>query len=130
MANGVISDENWNKPRPWKINMPEDNVTTFHNTLNLLISKGAHVVLVYPSIIKSHETSNPEAFQHMMNYFQSIADSHPNIDFLNYAPLISHRQELFEDPVHINRKGESILTAELIKDLKKIFNQKQSSHLP
>ncbi len=126
-ANGVISNEKWSQPAPWKVNMPEDNVNIFHETLDLLINNGAHVILVYPSIIKSYETSNPEAFQYMMNYFQSLADAHPKIDFLNYAPIISHRQELFEDPVHLNRQGEAIITENLINDLKSIFAKKQPS---
>lgn len=126
LASGVISNEKWNQPRPWKVNMPEDNVKIFHETLDLLINSGAHVILVYPSIIKSYETSNPEAFQYMMNYFQSLADSHPKIDFLNYAPLISHRQELFEDPVHINRQGEAIITKELLRDLNSIFEREKT----
>lgn len=121
MARGVISNKKWNQPRPWKVNMPEDNVKIFHETLDLLINSGAHIILVYPSIIKSYETSNPEAFQFMMNYFQSLADAHPKIDFLNYAPLVSHRQELYEDPVHLNRQGEAIITENLIDDLKSIF---------
>ncbi|MBR6575704.1 MAG: hypothetical protein IKK73_01080, partial [Akkermansia sp.] len=126
LASGVISNEKWNQPRPWKVNMPEDNVKIFHETLDLLINSGAHVILVYPSIIKSYETSNPEAFQYMINYFQSLADSHPKIDFLNYAPLISHRQELFEDPVHINRQGEAIITKELLRDLNSIFEREKT----
>lgn len=124
LARGVISDENWNRPRPWNIHMPTETVKMFQDTLDLLINSGAHVVLVYPSIIKSYETSNPEAFQYMMDYFQSLADNNPNIDFLNYAPLISHRQELFEDPIHLNREGEAIITEHLIKDLQNIFSRK------
>lgn len=126
LALGIISDEKWNQVRPWKVNMPEENVKFFHDTINLLIERGAHVILVYPSVIKSYETSNPEAYQYMMNYFQSLADAHPHIDFLNYAPIISHRQELFEDPVHINRQGEAIITKELIKDLRLIFTKKNN----
>ena len=123
LSNGVISKENWHKPRPWNVYMPEKNVRLFHDTLDLLVNSGAHVVLVYPSIIKSYETTNPEAFQYMMNYFQSLADNNPKIDFLNYSPLISHRQELFEDPVHINRQGEAIISKALIKDLQAIMQQ-------
>ena len=126
LAGGVISDANWNRPRPWKVNMAEENVKLFHATLDLLISRGAHVILLYPSTIKSYRTSNPEAFQHMMNYFQSLADNSPHIDFLDYSPVISHRQELFEDPIHINRQGEVIVTDMLIKDLQKIINRKES----
>jgi len=120
LAGGVISDDKWKRSRPWDVYMPKKNVELFHESLELLIKSGAHVVLVYPSIIKSYETSNPEAYRYMINYFQSLADSHPKIDFLNYAPVISHRQELFEDPVHINRQGEAIITEHLIQDLKKI----------
>lgn len=125
LASGTISNENWNKPRPWKVNMPEENVRYFHETLDILTSRGAHVILLYPSIIKSYETSNPEAFAYMMNYFQTLADNHPQIDFLNYAPLFSHRQELFEDPVHLNRKGEALVTQQLIRDLQSIMSKKQ-----
>lgn len=126
LASGVINDESWNRPRHWEIRMPEETVRLFHNTLDLLLNSGAHVVLVYPSIIKSFETSNPEAFQHMMNYFQSLADNNPNIDFLNYAPLVSHRQELFEDSVHLNREGEAIITKLLIRDVNEIIGRKDS----
>ena len=127
LASGTISDADWKKPRPWKVFMPEKNVKIFRDTINQLVASGAHVVLVYPSIVKSYETSNPEAFQYMMNYFRTLADDNPNIDFLNYAPLISHHQEFFEDPVHINRKGEIVFTNELIKDLKIIIAKKRGT---
>lgn len=121
LSDGIISDENWNKLRPWGVYMPRENVKIFHDTIDLLIEHGSHVVLIYPGIIQSYQTSNPEAYTYMMNYFQTMADNHPRIDFLRYDVLFSHRQELFEDSVHINRAGEKLLTCQLIKDLRGII---------
>ncbi len=125
LSRGQISTENWNKPRPWSPAMDEENVKAFHEAVQLMLDNGAHVVLVYPSTIQSYRTSNPEAYEYMMNYFRTMADNHPRIDFLDYSPLYAHRQELFEDPVHLNRMGEKLLTQQLIRDLKGIMQQKK-----
>lgn len=123
LSRGQISLEAWNKPRPWSVWMPEDNVKAFQEAVQLMLDNGTHVVLVYPSLIHSFRTSNPKAYEYMMNYFRTMADNHPRIDFLDYSPLYGHRRELFEDSVHLNRQGEKLLTEQLIKDLREIMQK-------
>lgn len=123
LSDGVISEEKWNKPHPWDVYMPEKTVRIFHETVDLLLENGCHVVLVYPGTIQAYQKSNPEAHEFMMNYFRTMADNHPGIDFLDYGPIFSHRREYFEDSVHINRAGEKVFVHHLIKDLQEIMNK-------
>lgn len=117
--NGIIPDARWNSQPQWKVNMPKDIEQTFLDTINLLVKQGCHVILVHPPVIDAFRKANPDAFAYMIAYYQQLADSHPQIDFIDYSPQFSHRQELFEDPVHVNRAGEKLMTEALIHDLRK-----------
>ena len=118
---GIIDEKTWSAPRNWKVHMPKDKVALFRKTLDALLERGCHVILVHPPVIESFEKSNPEAYQEMMAYYRELADKDTRIDFLDYGPMFSHRRELFEDPVHVNRLGEKLMTEALIKDLRKII---------
>lgn len=122
--NGKISDERWNAAYNWDICMPEKTVQTFHKTINYLIERGCHVILVHPPVAEGYEKGNPEAFAYMMSYYQQMADNSPHIDFLDYGKQFSHSQEIFEDPVHVNREGAKQMTQALIADLKRIMNKR------
>lgn len=120
---GVINEQAWAARRSWKRHMPEDKVALFRKTLDILLESGCHVVLVHPPVIESFEKSNPEDFRKMMDYYRELAESDPRIDFLDYGPMFSHRRELFEDSVHVNRLGEKLMTEVLINDLRKIMQR-------
>lgn len=121
--NGVISDARWNASYQWGVDMPEEKIAIFRQTLDFLLENGCQVVLVHPPVIEAYRRSNPEAFEYMRNYYQQLADSDPRIHFLDYGPLYSHRQELFEDPVHVNRICERMMTEELIRDMMRIMGR-------
>ena len=104
--------------------MPEEKVAIFRQTLDFLLENGCQVVLVHPPIIDAYRRSNPEAYEYMRNYYQQLADSDPRIHFLDYGPKFSHRQEFFEDPVHVNRTCERLMTEELIRDMKRIMGRR------
>ncbi len=123
LQDGVINEQSWAAPRSWKRYMPEDKVILFRKTLDLLLERGCHVILVHPPLIESIEKSNPGDYRKMIDYYRELAENDPRIDFLDYGPQFSHRRELFEDPVHVNRLGEKLMTEALIKDLRKIMQR-------
>lgn len=124
LSNGAISEKEWSRPRNWTLTMSEELLTVFHDTINLLLKHNCHVVLVYPGIIQSFREGNPEAYNTIINFYQSLADQHPNIDFLDYSEHFSPFKEMYEDSVHINRKGEQLFSRMLINDLQKIIREK------
>ena len=123
LDDGTLADERWREVPHWGVYMPEETVAVFQKTLQLLEESGCHVVLVMPPVIEAYQKANPEAYEQMVAYYQQLADSSPHIDFLNYCPLLSHRKEVFRDPVHLNSHGGNIMTDALIQDLKKLMNK-------
>lgn len=123
LSDGIISDDDWNRKRG-KIQVSDKIVQVFRESIDLLTKNNCHVILVYPGIIQAYQDSDPETYNANIKYFQAMADENPHIDFLNYSPVFSHRQELFEDSVHINRQGEKIFTKLIIEDIQKIIEKK------
>lgn len=126
--NGRITDADWKSPHPWEVYIDKEAEEIFLKTIDLLLKHNCHIVLVHPPIIDSYRSSNPEAFEYMMNYYKRLADSNPNIDILDYGPLLSNKQEIFEDPVHVNLTGCKLMTEALIQDMRKIMSKESSPH--
>ncbi|MBQ3240667.1 MAG: hypothetical protein IJB00_05715 [Akkermansia sp.] len=120
MEDGIVSDKVWNMKRD-KIRNSDELVQLFYETIEYLRDNNCHVVLVYPGIIRGHRDADPETFDANIELFQALAAKHPNVDFLNYGPMFSHRKEIFEDSVHLNRAGEKEFSIQLIKDIEDII---------
>lgn len=123
MEDGIVSDKVWNMKRD-KIRNSEELIKIFYNTIDFLCENNCHVILVYPGIIRGHRDADPETFDANIELFQSLAANNPKVDFLNYGPRFSHRKEIFEDSVHLNRAGEKEFSIQLIKDIENIIREK------
>lgn len=121
--NGIIPDERWKLTYHLPAGFPEPTVKLFHDTVDLLVKRGCHVVLVHPPIIEGYRKGSPEKFARMKAYFRKMADESPHIDFLDYCPGFDHCQHLFEDPVHVNREGERQMTELLIRDMRRLMDK-------
>jgi len=105
-----------------KISFDKDLQSKFEDILNLTFNKKIKLVLIYIPTIGMLNRAEPEKFKQAMNLIQVYETKYPNVYFLDYNKDLQNNYDLFDDPVHLNFKGNKIVTVRLINDLKKIFN--------
>lgn len=117
----VISQERWATRPGWQIYRPAHAVKQFTDTVDFILSRGSCLVLVHPAAAESWRKYDPQAYEEMVNFYKSIADNHPKIEYLDYNPQLSDKREYFSDPIHLNAQGQIEMTKLLIEDMKKIM---------
>jgi len=105
-----------------KIELNTKSVKLFISTMKLIEKKGAKVLLVYIPTIDILNDAEPKKFKELIEFFKKVDKDNANISFLNYNELFSHQHDLFFDPVHLNPKGQKVVTEKLIKDIGVIYN--------
>lgn len=116
--NWVMSEQQWNEMKPVPPRIDHEVMACFRQTLDFLVSRGCRVVLVEAPI--AYRNLCPREIEEVSAIFQSIAEASPHIDYFNYGPSFCAQRELFCDPVHVNHRGEKLVTEALIQDLKQI----------
>lgn len=94
----------------------------FEETLQLLTTKGIHVVLVNTPIAKQLNEFQPELYESLIAYFRSLAQESACISYWDLNPEFSDNYQIFYDYIHLNRLGQKIITKELIRLTKKNLN--------
>lgn len=105
-----------------KINSTEENRTIFERSIKKLLNKNIKVVLLYVPTIAPYNQAEPGKFENEIRYFNNLATTMPGVSYLEYLSPWSHDYSLFFDPIHMNPKGQEIITGQLVKDLKPILN--------
>ena len=62
-----------------------------------------------------------QKFEETLRIFNSLEKEFSNVSILNYQEPYSHDYSLFFDPIHMNPKGQKMLTLQLTNDLKRII---------
>ncbi|WP_426431335.1 hypothetical protein ACPX19_02715 [Winogradskyella sp. HB-48] len=99
-----------------KVNNDQQNIEIFYKTLSLLKSKGIKVILLHVPTVDLLETYQQESFNETMAIFENVVDE--DVAFLDLQEPWSSKYELFYDPIHLNPKGQEVITGALIDYLK------------
>ncbi len=66
-----------------------------------------------------HKSGNsPERYDAMVQWFADFANGHENVEYWDFNPEYSSRHELFHDRLHLNAKGQQVITTEIINKLR------------
>jgi hypothetical protein len=103
-----------------KIQLKEEGVTLFKETLETIKDNGAVAVLVYVPTIDILNEVEPSKFKQVIGLFDKIAKEDENVYFLNYNEPFSHQHNLFFDPVHLHGGGQKVVTDALIRDIDRL----------
>lgn len=103
-----------NKQR--KIDLNKELIQTFENTLQLLTQRNISVILVNTPIAMPLNEYEPDSYRHIISYFQEITKKNRLISYWDYNPVYSNNYSLFFDPIHLNPKGQEVITQELIQN--------------
>lgn len=103
-----------------KIEFNEESRDLFMKTIGTIKAQGAIVVLVHIPTVDVMNEAEPEKFKQIISLFEKISEEDKSVYFLNYNEPFSHQYDLFFDPVHLNPKGQRVVTEALIRDIKSI----------
>ena len=104
-----------------KISFDKDNMITFEETLKYINDKGIELYLLYIPTIDILNNAEPAKYNQAVGKLQSLSDKYKHVTFLNYNPLLASDHTIFFDSVHLNRKGQKLVTTMLAKDLNTLF---------
>ena len=104
-----------------KINNNSDNIRVLEETLSLLRENNINVILLNLPTIDKLTTIQKEDFNNTFRIFKNLTND--QVEFVDFQEPWSHRYDLFFDPIHLNPKGQSLITEKLIECLK--FNDNE-----
>lgn len=99
------------------IQMNPELIDEFKETTAMLTERGVKVVLVNTPTLDLLNNFEPEKYQMMVDWFQGYADAEPLVEYWDFNPEFSHRHELFYDRIHLNAKGQQVISKEITKKL-------------
>ena len=92
----------------------------FRQTVDMLTARGVKVILVNTPTLDLLNDFEPEKYAQIMQWFRDYADSEPLVEFWDFNPQYQSDYSLFSDRLHLNRKGQKVITEELIKRINQL----------
>lgn len=105
------------------IQMNEQIIAQFKETMKMLTDRGVSVILVNTPTLDLLNNFESEKYKAIMKWFEDFAKSNEHVLFWDFNPSYQSDYSIFSDRLHLNRKGQEILTGELVKDLKRLRNE-------
>lgn len=99
------------------IGMNENLMSQFRETVEFITSRGKTVILVNTPTLDLLNQYEPEKYERIMNWFREFADSNPKVLFWDFNPQYESDHTIFADRLHLNKKGQEVITTELIKKI-------------
>lgn len=126
--NGVIDVEAYKKVlengTERHIQMNQELVDEFKETMDMLTSRGVKVVLVNTPTLDLLNAFEPDKFQMMVDWFQMYADEQPLVEYWDFNPEYTSRYELFYDKIHLNVEGQKVISPLITSKLRLfLFNK-------
>lgn len=103
-----------------RLRMNERLMGEFQETIALLTQRGIKVILVNTPTIDLLNNYEGEAYDRIINWYKAYADAHPLVEFWDFNPAHSGDYSIFSDKIHLNRKGQQIISGEIITRMKKL----------
>lgn len=103
-----------------RIQMNPVLIEQFQQTIGLLTSRGVKVILVNTPTLDLLNDFEPEKYEQVMEWFHKYADSDENVYFWDFNPKYKSDYSMFHDRLHMNQKGQQIITDEIIDKLNKL----------
>lgn len=118
-TNQIDMDEFERQLTKWKNNISfnKDLMHQLNDLITMLTERNINVVLVNtPTLDKLNHTQH-ENYKKIMNYYRGLANKNNKVDFIDFTKYES-KHEIFFDPLHLNVKGQTLVTDSLIQYLK------------
>ena len=100
------------------IQMNEELINAFCETIEMLNARGVKVILINTPTLDLLNNFEPEKYAMVMLWFNNYAKNNNMVEFWDFNPEFSSRHDLMYDRLHLNVKGQQIVTTAIIKRLK------------
>ena len=107
----------------WHISLDKQNMAKFVETLEYLEKENIGVILLALPCVDLLNTAEPELYAQVWEFLRQQTAKFPNVHFLDFNPEFSHQYELFGDPIHLNPKGQQIVTRVVGEKLTELFKE-------
>lgn len=114
---GRISKTIFDRASQRAMNFEEAHRLSFEHSVKLLTDQGIKVILINTPVSHGFACRNPEDYERIFSYFRDFAASRVGVEYLDYNPDYSHNCTIFYDLIHVNSKGQKILTERMRSDL-------------
>ncbi len=98
-------------------------IDEFKETIKIITDRGINVLLVNTPTVDLLNQYEPEKYTFMINWFTNFADNNELVEFIDYNPKYSTDYSIFSDRLHLNGKGQQIITTELINHIINLENE-------
>lgn len=99
------------------IMMNDTLIHQFKETIDMLTERGVKVILVNTPTLDLLNNYQPDKYKRIMNWFTEYADKDSLVYFWDFNPLYSANHSIFSDRIHLNNRGQNLITQELINRL-------------
>ncbi|GHT75453.1 hypothetical protein AGMMS50262_10800 [Bacteroidia bacterium] len=96
------------------IEMNPDLMAIFEETIDRITQKNIQVVLVNTPLVDVLNNAGSENYREMIDFYKNYALTHELVDYWDFNPEYSSDYSIFHDPIHLNPKGQKIITSEII----------------
>lgn len=100
------------------INMNEELMAEFTETVEMMTRRGVRVILVNTPTLDLLNDFEPDKYAQMVAWYEDYAQKNDLVEYWDFNPEYSSRHDLMFDRLHLNVKGQQVITGELIKKLK------------
>lgn len=103
------------------IKFEEENIKLFKETLDFLQQKNVRVFLINTPMVDLLNEAEPEKYAQILSMFRHFELQYTNTVFLDFNPEFSSDYSLFFDYIHLNKKGQELVTDAIIRELKSAY---------
>lgn len=105
-----------------KMEMDKELLDIFDKTVRMVTDRGLKLILVNTPVVHFLKEYDPEGVQNALNIFQTYAESNPLVEYWDFNPEYDRDYSIFFDPIHLNPKGQELITRRLIDKMTKIHS--------
>lgn len=108
----------------WHITETAEAVEAFEATLKLCREKKIRVLLTALPCVDMLNRAEPEKYERVMRFFRDHCDPENHVMMFDLNPEFSRRYELFADPIHLNPRGQQVVSEALGRELDRLLSLK------
>lgn len=108
------------KSTPQPIEMNDTIMAALKHTVKTLTDRGIRVVLVNTPTIDLLNRSQGDRYRDITYWYRNFAASDSLVEFWDFNPAYSSNHTIFSDPIHLNTRGQQLITTELISRLRNL----------
>lgn len=102
------------------IELSPELIEIFKRSVDNLTKRGIRVVLVNTPTIDLLNKSIGDSYDEVMSIYRDMAKQNQLVEFWDFNPEFSSDHSIFSDAIHLNTKGQRLITNELISRINAI----------